>query len=306
MNIFKEKNLFKEKNVLKEKVIFTPEVFVAGVIDYNKGNDWEIAWNNASNTLDDEDILLNISKHNGKIYYLAAHSRDFSIVSSPNTDIVSPLSCALPGNPNHKGDGIYLYEILSGFAVIVCKDEGETLLSYLAKDDQLSDLERIHGLPVYDNLIGDNIWTGYNRYTIKKTFLYSLYSLLGLSFLSIALILTNVFLMIENSNLKSNNEELKQNIEQKISSFKNSVVKDINGQHTILTEFQLLHKITKSAMEYEATIKKYSYNKKDNRYIYEIEYPYYVTSNVYSFLPNPKVSFDDNKNVIVVKSEFDR
>lgn len=292
----------KKKIIKKDKIYFTPDVFVAGVLDYKKGDIWEIAWNNAAHALDDEDILLNVSQQHDKLYYIAAHSKDFTSITEGNLDAVSPLSSALPGNPDHRGDGIYIFEILSGFAIIVCQNE--QLFSYLAKDAQLKDIFNLYpDLPQYENNYGSDVWIGYNRHTLKQAAVVTLYSYLLLAVLITVAGFANIYLITESHHYDESQQKMKQEFEQKINTFKSQVNNEYNNQQTILKEFELLDKITKSAFEYKATVKKYSYSKKDNKFVYEIEYPYYVTSNVFSFLPNSKVNFDENRNVIVVKSE---
>lgn len=95
-----------------------PDYIIAGALPLAPGMSdeeaREAAYHNAAVVLDDEDVMLIASRHEDTAYYLAAHSRDF--IYSPEAGC--SLANALPGMPNHQGEGIYLFEMSDRFYAV--------------------------------------------------------------------------------------------------------------------------------------------------------------------------------------------
>lgn len=116
--------IFKKNYSKKTTTVFTPEHTISAFIDLPSGvSPTEAIWHTASIALDTEKICFVYSLADEGVYFIAAPAKDFL----GKNDSASPLASALPGNPEHKGDGAYICSIGGNLYSVVIK--GKTTLT---------------------------------------------------------------------------------------------------------------------------------------------------------------------------------
>lgn len=98
----------------------------------------------ATAALDTEAVQVVWSFKDGFVSYLAIPAK-----LAASGVVTTQMACALPGMPEHKGNGIYRLDLSVTVAVVVCTDDR---LDYLYHDSDAIDgyLEQYKGLPVVD------------------------------------------------------------------------------------------------------------------------------------------------------------
>jgi len=128
-----------------------PRTVLADVVDLFDADDdpLEVAYNTARKLLDSEAIAVVYSVHESRVYFLACKASD--LVSK--TMSLTPLAMALPGMPEYRGPGAYLYEGNSRFVSVVvhCEDADgrERLMSYAGEQKAVSTFASEHTEEVY-------------------------------------------------------------------------------------------------------------------------------------------------------------
>ena len=106
--------------------IFTPRNFISGRVTAARGQALQAAAAAAATVLGTENIALIHTRNQDDVWYLAAPAAD--LASHPGEAI--PLSAALPGAKNHKGDGAYVSDLVGGLQAVVVK-QGDRLHSFV-------------------------------------------------------------------------------------------------------------------------------------------------------------------------------
>lgn len=153
-----------KKNTNKKTIaVFTPEQTISAFIDLPSGvNPIEAIWHTASIALDTEKICFTYSLADEGVYFIAAPAKDFI----GKNKSASPLSSALPGNSEHKGDGAYICSIGGNLYSVVIKGP-QTLTCYIG--DKASVLKFSDGYPQFwvDNIT--STWTSLTQFQQKDT-----------------------------------------------------------------------------------------------------------------------------------------
>jgi hypothetical protein len=103
----------------------------------------EAVFNEASTHCSTESVHFVSSVQDGHIWYLAAPSRQIPV------DTPCPLAIALPGHPDHLGNGGYMFKGQDEYVIVVVR-KGEHLLCYVGWLDQAMEFCQEHGVPVID------------------------------------------------------------------------------------------------------------------------------------------------------------
>ncbi len=98
---------------------FTPNIFILGSTVFGDEKPRDVAYYAASQRLNVDELLFNYSISGDRVFYIASATDEFG-ANSPRQS--SPLFSLLEGHPNHKGDGIYLFEDEVGFIVVIKKE----------------------------------------------------------------------------------------------------------------------------------------------------------------------------------------
>jgi hypothetical protein len=95
----------------------TPHSFIAGRVPSAKGRALQCAHSSAATLLGTRHLAIVCSEQDGQAWYLGALTGELA----SHTDSACPLAAALPGNPQHRGDGAYLAELGGGLQAVVLK-----------------------------------------------------------------------------------------------------------------------------------------------------------------------------------------
>jgi hypothetical protein len=130
-----------------ETTIYNPtEIVCASEPTDHKADPSEVAYENAAMALDTEHVAYIYQVHGGRVHFLAACGEEMAQAYHP----VTPLAAALPGHPDHQGDGIYWMARDAGGAHVIIR-QGNSYKAMI-EDDEAFELDReiYEGLPVID------------------------------------------------------------------------------------------------------------------------------------------------------------
>ena len=89
---------------------FTPKSIISGRVTAGRGRELDAAIAAASMVLGTQQLACISSRVGDTVWYLCAPAADLA----SHTHSSSPLAAALPGTPDHQGDGAYTLRIVSG------------------------------------------------------------------------------------------------------------------------------------------------------------------------------------------------
>lgn len=105
---------------------YTPKSIVAGRVKAGRGRDLDTAIAAASVVLGTQQLACISSRQGDDVWYLCAPSADLA----SHTQSSSPLAAALPGAPDHQGDGAYTLNLSPDLQAVVIK-KGDSLQSFV-------------------------------------------------------------------------------------------------------------------------------------------------------------------------------
>lgn len=106
--------------------IFTPKSIISGRITIERGRELDAAIAAASVVLGTQQLACISSRVGDNVWYLCAPAADLA----SHTHSRSPLAAALPGAPDHQGDGAYTLDFSEDLQAVVVK-QGDSLRSFV-------------------------------------------------------------------------------------------------------------------------------------------------------------------------------
>lgn len=120
---------------------FTPKSIVAGRVSAGRGRELDAAIAAASVVLGTQQLACISSRVDDNIWYLCAPAADLA----SHTQSSSPLAAALPGAPDHQGDGAYTVDLATDLQAVVIK-QGDSLRSFVGTTTMVQRFITIEGL----------------------------------------------------------------------------------------------------------------------------------------------------------------
>lgn len=96
---------------------YTPRSFISGYLPAVRGNAREAVSHAAASLLGVDQVAIVYTSANGSFWYLAAPAAD--LASHPGA--TTALAAALPGNPQHEGEGAYTLDLNGGLQAVVVR-----------------------------------------------------------------------------------------------------------------------------------------------------------------------------------------
>ena len=106
--------------------IFTPKSIVSGRVAAGRGRELDAAIAAASVVLGTQQLACISARVDNNVWYLCAPAADLA----SHTHSSSPLAAALPGSPDHQGDGAYTLDLAADLQAVVVK-QGDSLRSFV-------------------------------------------------------------------------------------------------------------------------------------------------------------------------------
>lgn len=106
--------------------VFTPRSFISGRVKAGRGRELDAAIAAAAVLLGTQQLACISSRVKDNVWYLCAPAAD--LASHPASS--SPLAAALPGAPDHQGDGAYTVDLAADLQAVVVK-QGDSLQSFV-------------------------------------------------------------------------------------------------------------------------------------------------------------------------------
>lgn len=253
---------------------FTPQMFVAAAVPFGKQPPEEVAYHSAAAGLDDENLQMVFSVHQGYVYFIAARAQDFLAHPAAAT----PLAAALPGMPGHHGDGAYICELEHGlYGVLIKQDESlkslvaneaDALAFAVALDATVHRLERSeHARP----------WRGYRTALLDKARAAAKGGIWVGSLTAAVLLGLLVILSVVQARQKHEGDQLKdelrQSLQQVSATYRSSSVEPVMN---LLGDIQ---KVSSVALQGNGRI--VLYQMENGHTAYELEFPATTQAAVY-------------------------
>jgi hypothetical protein len=110
---------------------FTPRTLISGHLKASRAKDVDAAALAAASVLGCDSVALVCTRAQGEVWYLACPATD--LASHP--DAATSLAAALPGAPDHDGDGAYLCDLAGALQAVVVK-QGDNLHCFIGSPAQ--------------------------------------------------------------------------------------------------------------------------------------------------------------------------
>ena len=105
---------------------YTPRSVIAGRVPATKRNALHAARRSAAALMGTDQVAVFCSVHSGQAWYLAVLASELA----GNPETATPLTAALPGAPEHQGDGAYITDVEGGLQAVVVR-AGDSISSFV-------------------------------------------------------------------------------------------------------------------------------------------------------------------------------
>jgi hypothetical protein len=147
-----------------EPTQITPRGFVVGSLA-SAAPHHDLVYHAAAEACDTEHVHMVWTQARDRLWYIAAPSSSFSTSPTP----VAPLAAALPGHPEHQGDGAYTATIGAEVAVVIVRNTDDPtqaeILSFIGEPEQVASFIHAHTpagtLPLVTDTFAGAPWQGY-------------------------------------------------------------------------------------------------------------------------------------------------
>ena len=254
---------------------FTPDIIVAHSVCHGGQDISEVAWLNSRAALDDDDVQLICAKQNDRVFFIAAHAKDFAGIIVAGTE----LGHALPGMRGHRGDGIYTLSFGNQLSCVV--KDGDDLATFTASIDLVGKYALKNGLSIIpcDGL--DLVpWQPYRLHAslqASKMVRYIVYAGIAMAVITSALWIA---LAIGNSEVQKNvadlNTAVSQNLRVTAQAYQDNLNQPIDG---LFGEMSILKE---SVIQKQTIIDYYKFEK--GKSSWQIRLPKWVSASDYASL----------------------
>jgi hypothetical protein len=121
--------------------LFTPRSILSGRVKAGHGRELDTAIDAASVVLGTQQLACISSRVGDNIWYLCAPAADLA----SHTQSSSPLAAALPGSPDHQGDGAYILDLAEDLQAVVVKQKS-SLSSFVGNPVMVQRFITLEGL----------------------------------------------------------------------------------------------------------------------------------------------------------------